>query len=87
MIFRSRDKIGPRALGQDDRLIRHGDEERIAVRLRIDRDAGDPYPMRRFEDAAGDFAAIGNEDFFEHGRRRLRSEGKAVSTQAKTPRP
>ena len=68
-----------------DRLIRHADERRISIRLRIGGDAGNAHPMRRLEDAAGDFAAIGDEDFLEHGR--LRSKVGTASTQAETPRP
>ena len=41
---------------------------RMAVGLRIDRDAGDAHAVERADDAAGDGAAIGDEDLAEHVR-------------------
>ena len=49
-----------------DRLIRHLDMERVTVGLGIDRDRGNPHPARGLDDAAGDLAAIGNQDLLEH---------------------
>ncbi len=54
-----------------NRFIGHGHEWHRLVCLRINRDAGNPHPLRRFDDAASDFAAIGDEDLFEHGRWKL----------------
>ena len=54
------------------RLVGHLDMHGVAIGVRIDRDGGDPHLARRLDDAAGDLATIGNQDFFEHGRRFLR---------------
>ena len=43
------------------RLVGHIDMQRVAVGVGIDRDGGDAEPPRRPDDAAGDFAAIGDE--------------------------
>ena len=48
-------------------LIRERDVHRVAVGLGIDRDRSDAQPAERADDAAGDFAAIGYQDFSEHG--------------------
>ena len=41
---------------------------RMAVGLRVDRDASDSHAVERADDAAGDGAAIGNEDLAKHVR-------------------
>ena len=51
-----------------DRLIRHLDMERVAVGLGIDRDRCNPHAPGGLDDAAGDLAAIGNQDSLEHLR-------------------
>ena len=48
------------------RLVGHLDMHRVAVGVGIDRDRRDPHPPRRLDDAAGDLAAIGDQDFLEH---------------------
>ena len=48
------------------RLVGHLDMHRVAVGIGIDRDGGDPHLPRRLDDAAGDLAAIGDQDFLEH---------------------
>ena len=48
------------------RLVRHLDMECIAVSIRIDGDRLDPHKARGFDDPAGDFAAICDQNFFEH---------------------
>ena len=49
-----------------DRLVGHFDMERVAVGLGIDRDGFNSHPTRGLDDAAGDLAAIGNQDALEH---------------------
>ena len=46
---------------EQDGFIGHGDMHRIAVRLRIDRDRAQPHCLCRADDAAGDLAAIGDQ--------------------------
>jgi hypothetical protein len=40
--------------------------QRIAIGFRIDRDCRYAHATRRFDDSAGDFATIGNQDSLEH---------------------
>ena len=49
------------------RLVRHPDEERPRVGLRMHRDRAHAEPLRGADDPAGDLAAIGDEDAVEHG--------------------
>ena len=49
-----------------DRLIGHLDMERVAVGLGIDGDRLDPHPAGGLDDPAGDLAAIGDQNSFEH---------------------
>ena len=49
-------------------LVGHVDMERILVGVGIDGDGLDAHPARRLDDAAGDLATIGDEDFLEHAR-------------------
>ncbi len=53
------------------RLIAKAHMQRIRVGLRIDRDGAQPQPLGGAGDAAGDFAAIGDQDGFEHEWARL----------------
>jgi hypothetical protein len=39
----------------------------MGIGLGIDRDRADAHAVERANDAAGDFAAIGDQDFLEHG--------------------
>ena len=41
--------------------------ERVAVGLGIDGDRLDPHPAGGLDDPAGDLAAIGDQNSFEHG--------------------
>ncbi len=50
-----------------DRLVGEADMQRVAVGLRIDRDHAQAEPPGAAGDAAGDLAAIGDEDGSEHG--------------------
>ena len=56
-----------------DRLIGHFDVQRVFIGVGIDRHRRNTHAFGSFDDAAGDFAAIGDEDFFEHFRSRLKS--------------
>ena len=49
-------------------LVRHLDVQRVAVGVGIDRDRLDPHPAGGLDDAAGDLAAIGDQDVLEHAR-------------------
>ena len=55
--------LAPRARADGDRLAGLRDMHRMPVGLRIDGDAGDAHAVERADDAAGDGAAIGDEDF------------------------
>ena len=48
------------------RLVAGLDVQRIGVGIRIHGDRANAHPARGARDAAGDFAAIGNEDLGEH---------------------
>ena len=70
---------GRRADG--DRLIGHFDMERVLVGFRIDGDGLDAHAARRLDDAAGDLAAVGDEDLLEHrrpNRRKARASRSGV---------
>ena len=49
------------------RLIGVPDMQPIAIHFGVDGDGADPQFAARANDANGDLAPIGNEDFFEHG--------------------
>src|SRR6185312_14654494 len=49
-----------------DRLVRHLDVERIAVGVGIDGNRLDAHAAGRFDHAAGDLAAVGNQNLLEH---------------------
>ena len=51
------------------RFVGHLDMHGIAIGIGIDRDGGNPHLARRLDHAAGDLAAIGDQDFREHQRR------------------
>ncbi len=48
-------------------FVGHAHVAAHGVGFGIDRDGGDAHAARRLDDAAGDFAAIGDEDLVEHG--------------------
>ena len=56
------------------RLVGHLDMHGVAVGVGIDGDRRDPHLPRRLDDAAGDLAAIGDQDFLEHAARFLLAE-------------
>jgi hypothetical protein len=47
-------------------LIGHFDVHRIPIRVRINGDRFDPHLLGGLNHAAGDFAAVSNQDFLEH---------------------
>ena len=50
-----------------DRLVRHAHVQRTTIGLGVDRDRAQPESPRGADDAAGDFAAVGDEEAGEHG--------------------
>ena len=59
-----------------DRFVGHLDMQRVLVGLGIDGDGLDAHAARRLDDPAGDFAAVGDQDFLEH---RLPMRGKRAA--------
>src|SRR5262249_34392149 len=51
------------------RLVAHTRVERATIGVRVDGDRADPHLVQRGGDAAGDLAAVGDQDLLEHGRR------------------
>ena len=47
-------------------FVRHLDMQRVGIGVRIDRDGLDAHFARCLDDAAGDFATIGDQNFTEH---------------------
>ena len=66
-----------RGFADADRLVRELDVHGVRVHLGINRHRADVQFLARADDADGDFAAIGNQDFFKHGllenERKIRS--------------
>src|SRR5262245_4851794 len=58
--------FGCRRRTDRDCAVRHRDMERIPVSLRIDGDRFNAKLARGFDDSAGDFTAIGDQDTLEH---------------------
>ena len=58
--------LARRRRADQPRLVGHRDVQRAGIGLGIDRDRRDPHPPRRADHAAGDLAAIGDQDFGEH---------------------
>ena len=59
--------FGGRRRPDQNGLIGHFDVQRVAVGLGIDRDRLDPHAAGGLDDPAGDLAAIGDQNSFEHG--------------------
>ena len=58
----------PRRRGADmNRLVRHAHMQRLPVRIGIHRHRGNAHAPGGLDDAAGDLAAVGNQNFIEHG--------------------
>ncbi len=49
-------------------LVGHLHMHRIAIRIGINRDRGNPHLARSFDDAAGDLATVGNQYLFEQNK-------------------
>ena len=79
-------KVGLRGgRGADENgFVGHLDMDGVAIRLGIDRDRLDPHPFRGLDHAAGDFATVGDEDFFEHGRHPMRAGAYCIVTAVVT---
>src|ERR1043166_6145803 len=58
------------------RLIGHFDMQRVAVGPGIDRNRRDPHPPGGLDDPAGDLAAIGDQNSFEHASVYLQVSGR-----------
>ena len=58
--------VGGRCRADWMRLVAHPHMQGRAVGFRIDRDGTQAEPLSGARNAAGDFAAIGNQDGFEH---------------------
>ena len=50
------------------RFVGQLDMARVAVGVGVDGDGGNAHLLRGLDDAAGDFAAVGDENFGEHER-------------------
>ena len=57
------------------RLVGHLDMQRLGVGVGIDGDGAHAQPARRADDAAGDLAAIGDQDLGEHAASRFAAGG------------
>ena len=62
-----------------DGLVRHPHVQRPAVGFRIHGDGAQTQPSRGANDAAGDLAAVGNQDALEHGLPHILKMPKGVS--------
>ena len=67
-----------------DGVIGHFDVERVAVGLGIDGDRLDPHPAGGLDDPAGDLAAIGDQNSFEHGLAYLQPSGRDRALAGRT---
>ena len=63
------------------RLVRHLHVQRVAVGLRVDRHRADAELARAFDDAAGDLAAVGDQDLVEHAGKKGSASDIDVATQ------
>ena len=60
-------RVARRRGADAQRLVGQLDVPRVAIGFRVDGHRGDPHRAGSANDAAGDFAAIGDQDFLEHG--------------------
>jgi hypothetical protein len=58
--------LGTRRRADADRFIGELDVERIDIRFGVDREGANAQFLTGTDDSQRDFAAIGNQDFFEH---------------------
>ncbi len=67
--------FGRRRRPDQNGIVGHFDVQRVTVGLGIDRDRLDPHAAGRLDDPAGDLAAIGDQNSFEHGVIYLQPKG------------
>ena len=65
--FRPQVALAGRGRADMDGLVGHLDMQRLGVRVGIDRDRADAEQAGGADDAAGDLAAVGDQDLGEHG--------------------
>ena len=65
-VFRHKIALVDRRCADADRLVGHFDMQRTGVGIGIDGNGRDAHAPRGADDAAGDLAAIGDQDFLEH---------------------
>ena len=61
--------LGRRRRADHDRLVSLAHMQRLGIGFGIDRDRHNPHPPRGADHAAGDLAAIGDQDFTKHRNR------------------
>ena len=59
-------------------FVGHLDMHRVAIRLGEDGHRLDAHPLRSLDDAACNFTAVGDEDFFEHDRHPAAATGNCA---------
>ena len=65
--FRPQVAVAGRGRADVDGFVGHLDMQRLGVGVGIDRDRADAEPAGGADDAAGDLAAVGDQDLGEHG--------------------
>ena len=60
--------LGGRSRPDQHSLVGHANMQRPGIGFRIDGDAADAHPLGGAHDTAGNLAAIGNQERFDHGR-------------------
>ena len=58
--------LGRRGRADVDSFVRHGNVNGIAIGIGVDGDGLDAHFARSLDDAAGDLATVGDQNFFEH---------------------
>ena len=76
--------LGGGRRADQDRVIGHFDVEGVAVGLGIDGDRLDSHPAGGLDDPAGDLAAIGDQNSFEHVLACLQPLGGILTPQSGT---
>ena len=65
-------------------FIGHLDMQRVFIGVGIDRNRCNTHAFSGFNDPAGDFAAIGDENFLEHFRSRLKARSELTKRKRET---
>ena len=65
-------------------LVGHFDMQRVGVRVGIDGDGGDAQPPGGLDDAAGDLATIGDQNFTKHKRPNFKRSTRPPPTPPET---